>query len=260
MFLALTILAPIIYSLRYNNEKKCKIRVLNRDCYSMIFPFLNDEDFLNLILVSRCNNLLKNRLYMQMIRGFIKKRNCTSINLVSWAIKNGINLDEITLANYSFKNVASMIIWFERRVKIPNFKIINRGFFDRYIKTLLGQACKKGHINITLALLTYSYGVIYDECDFHGNKAIHLAAMHNQILTVEVLKEYGADINARSNDGVTPLMYAVKYRHLNMVEWLVENGAIVNSVDIYNQDVTDYFYIKEGTRDINVNEIIKVLY
>jgi ankyrin repeat protein len=258
MFLAIRKLASRMLSLVYNG-KKCKIRVLNRDCYSTTFPFLNDEDFLNLILVWRRNNLLKNRLCMQMIGRFIKKRNCTSINLVSWAIKNGINPDEITLVNCCFDNVDSMKIWFNRRVKIPKFKIINRGLFDRSITTLLGQACKNEDINIIHALLTYRYCKIDDICDCHGNKAIHLAAMHGQKKTIIVLKKYGADINTRSNKGVTPLMYAVKYRHLTMVKWLVKNGAIVNSVDNFNQNAMSYISFLNRKRLHNENEIYSLL-
>jgi cytohesin len=50
---------------------------------------------------------------------------------------------------------------------------------------------------------------------------------------VELLVTRGADLNARDNDGQSPLFTAVYGRRLDLVEFLVNNGALVDCVDRY---------------------------
>lgn len=55
-----------------------------------------------------------------------------------------------------------------------------------------------------------------------------------ETITPEQLEEYiakGADVNARDDDGITPLMYAVgdKDHKFNVIETLLKNGADVNA-------------------------------
>ncbi len=54
---------------------------------------------------------------------------------------------------------------------------------------------------------------------------------------VKYLVENGADVNAFDNLIFTPLMYASYRGHLDIVKYLVENGADVNAVDYSNQTI-----------------------
>ena len=46
-----------------------------------------------------------------------------------------------------------------------------------------------------------------------------------RILAATVLLKNGAHVNAKANDGTTPLSVAKKYGHARMVELLKANGA-----------------------------------
>ena len=47
----------------------------------------------------------------------------------------------------------------------------------------------------------------------------------SHILVATVLLKNGANVNAKANDGNTPLSIAKKYGHARMVELLKANGA-----------------------------------
>jgi ankyrin repeat protein len=48
---------------------------------------------------------------------------------------------------------------------------------------------------------------------------------------VETLLSFGADIEDRSNDWKTPLLWAAYWGHINVVKYLVERGANVSAYD-----------------------------
>ena len=51
------------------------------------------------------------------------------------------------------------------------------------------------------------------------------AAFKGLVDVAEVLVEYGASVNARSDEGRTPLMMAAAFDRADMVRWLVAHGA-----------------------------------
>lgn len=61
-----------------------------------------------------------------------------------------------------------------------------------------------------------------------GNTALHAAAVNGNEEAAKLLLSKGADVNAKGTNDNTPLHHAVK-RHLHMVELLVSNGADVNA-------------------------------
>lgn len=67
---------------------------------------------------------------------------------------------------------------------------------------------------------TYIY---YDE-----DSELRVAAANGDTLLIKVLLELGADVNAETWEGVTPLMYASQEGHLRAVELLIDAGADVN--------------------------------
>lgn len=65
--------------------------------------------------------------------------------------------------------------------------------------------------------------------DFYGPTAKEKEAEYIAILII--LLESGADINAKTKFGKTPLSASVTYSHREIVELLLDNGADLNSVD-----------------------------
>ncbi len=58
--------------------------------------------------------------------------------------------------------------------------------------------------------------------------AIHLATQQENLGKVETLFNQGAEVNYRSNNGNTPLMYAVAKDNIPMAKLLLNQGAEVN--------------------------------
>ena len=54
-----------------------------------------------------------------------------------------------------------------------------------------------------------------------------------------LLLKYGSDVNARSNEGRTPIMYAAMKGWINTMELLLENGADKELTDAEGLNVFD---------------------
>ena len=62
----------------------------------------------------------------------------------------------------------------------------------------------------------------------HGLPLMYFPAIHSRIAVAEYLFEHGADPNAASPDGITPLHTAVMFNQPGMAKWLLEHGADPN--------------------------------
>ncbi|TPP59183.1 Ankyrin-2 [Fasciola gigantica] len=58
-----------------------------------------------------------------------------------------------------------------------------------------------------------------------GNTALHIASLAGHIDIVKLLMEYGANVNAQSQNGFTPLYMAAQENHVEVVNHLLNNGA-----------------------------------
>ena len=67
------------------------------------------------------------------------------------------------------------------------------------------------------------------------DSALHLAARNNQIETLRLLLDHGADIEVSDLDGMTPLMVAIERKSFTVVRELVSRGANVMAEDSQNQ-------------------------
>ncbi|MCB1127197.1 MAG: ankyrin repeat domain-containing protein, partial [Verrucomicrobiae bacterium] len=65
----------------------------------------------------------------------------------------------------------------------------------------------------------------------NGFSVIHYAVAVGRIDVLEALKEHGADLNARGDHRVTPLMVAVGMDEPETLDWLLKNGADANLQD-----------------------------
>ncbi len=94
-------------------------------------------------------------------------------------------------------------------------------------------------------------------CAYYSGKGISL-----------MLVNKGADINAVSNDGITPLMLAAQNAKLDVVELLLKHGAKVNAKDNMGKTALDYAnkaevsdYLKQSVKDSRLDKdgVIKML-
>jgi hypothetical protein len=111
-------------------------------------------------------------------------------------------------------------------------------------RTLLMAVCEGGNLEAATYLIEKKYADIHAKTDFSkigttllgrgrpeegGFKPIHFAAMSGNSKLIEYLQSRGADVNAKSVLGTTPLMIAVSEQHLEAAQTLLALGADVNA-------------------------------
>ncbi|KAK4224014.1 ankyrin repeat-containing domain protein [Podospora fimiseda] len=104
--------------------------------------------------------------------------------------------------------------------------------FNERKMTPLGVAAFEGKVNV-LKLVFEKYGSV--DVDFkneHGRTTLHFAAIYGERGAMEVLINHEADINAKDNDGWTPLHYAYGSfqsaagpSRAEVAEFLLEKGS-----------------------------------
>lgn len=116
--------------------------------------------------------------------------------------------------------------------------ILFKDFYKR-----MWQACR---INDYLELLN-----ILENCEVdielrnvHGWNALIIAVYNNSIECVDLLIDYGADINACNYNGTTVLMYAkskaIHTRDNRVIKKLLEGGVDLHKKDIFQKNVLDW--------------------
>ncbi|CAG9821966.1 unnamed protein product [Phaedon cochleariae] len=97
-------------------------------------------------------------------------------------------------------------------------------------------ACKKGQIEIVEYLVTVCFADIEQKglYEVQEDRSTHVvtplwcAAVSGKLPVVELLLKFGADINAVSDTGSTPVRSACFMTHFEIVKYLVEHGADIN--------------------------------
>lgn len=102
---------------------------------------------------------------------------------------------------------------------------------DRYGHTALHLAASNGKTENLKHLIKYGPQKNIDAQDSDLNTALCLAAANGYKEMAEELIEAGADVNARSEGGWTPLHSAAKNKYVEVAKVLIDAGADVNAAD-----------------------------
>lgn len=102
-------------------------------------------------------------------------------------------------------------------------------------------ACKRGHVEIAEYLITVCNADIEqrglyevpDDRSVHCVTPLWCAAVSGKLSVIRCLVNHGADINAVSDTGSTPVRSACFMTHLEIVQYLVESGADIRKAN-YN--------------------------
>jgi ankyrin repeat protein len=82
-----------------------------------------------------------------------------------------------------------------------------------------------------IAFILIAYGVYINQCNIEGNTALHMACDISSLSLVSVLVAKGALLDAQDNDMKTPLMHATRIGNREIVEYLLENGAVKENIN-----------------------------
>ena len=78
--------------------------------------------------------------------------------------------------------------------------------------------------------------------DDEGNTLLHWAAAGGHLEIVRFLLENGADVEARSRDGFTPLHSVAQEDHADVLELLIQKGSNVNTPNVNDNGNTTLHY------------------
>jgi hypothetical protein len=70
-----------------------------------------------------------------------------------------------------------------------------------------------------------SKGANVNARDENGQTPLHWAAIHGRVDVARLLLEHGADVNARDENGQTPLRWAAIHGHVDVARLLLDHGA-----------------------------------
>lgn len=86
------------------------------------------------------------------------------------------------------------------------------------LQELLDEGANPNQVLTSLPLLICKVDTV-------GNTPLHFACTGGNLDCIELLLEYGADVNAQNSDGRTPLHRLYSERYDKIAEWLIGCGA-----------------------------------
>lgn len=106
--------------------------------------------------------------------------------------------------------------------------LFKKGLFVSENSLIFQHACSSGDIESIIYLLKKGFDI---NKNIKGSNAFHVSIKCNQIGVVSYLLDNGADIEKPDNNGNTPLILAVKEKHLEIVKILIKANANINSMN-----------------------------
>jgi ankyrin repeat protein len=105
---------------------------------------------------------------------------------------------------------------------------------------LLFYLIQKG-ISLEMLKLLIDNGMDIKMVNREGVGAIDYAIKYKRKDIVKLCKDYGIDLSqSRRKSGLTPLMLAASFSDIDMMEYLIENGASPNQRDRFGMSAFDY--------------------
>ena len=133
---------------------------------------------------------------------------------------------------------------FYNAIEYDNLPMANKfveGGFDLQAKHINGVApivyAVFNESNSVLELLLNNGIDVHFEFDFRP--LICIASMFNQLETVNILINYGANASAHDGTGVTALMFAARDGYMEIINVLLNNGANKSATDIKGDTALD---------------------
>ena len=192
------------------------------------------------------------------------------------ALKGNIDIARHLIENGADVNIKDNAGWtpLHRAVRVTKYDIVKLLIefgADPFITDNDGKTpldiCQNDDIRSLLEKYMEEYHSIQEkikrnESSIFDNDLLDSAYYNNLIEVKKCVYSGNYDINVQDDKGYTPLMYAIMNHNLNMIEFLVENGADVNLYNnkgqsplkiayLYNaEDIAEYLFSKGATDKI----------
>ncbi len=85
----------------------------------------------------------------------------------------------------------------------------------------------------------------------YGKSPLTVAVVKGDLEIVKKFIEYGVDVN-ESSDGVTPLMLAARYNKVEIMKFLLENGANVDAKDNHGFNALKYAELSNAKETLEI--------
>jgi len=103
--------------------------------------------------------------------------------------------------------------------------------------------------DLKLAIYAITHKHQYINCiDLNGNTPLMLAIMFNNLQIVELLLHYGADVNIQNEFGFTALILAASFGRTQILPLLIKNSVDINKTDLYQRTALHWAF-KGGNID-----------
>ncbi|KAJ7531837.1 hypothetical protein O6H91_14G061100 [Diphasiastrum complanatum] len=110
----------------------------------------------------------------------------------------------------------------------------------------LVSAARDGDLQEAEALLEYNPRLANYSTFGVRNSPLHIAAIKGHTEIVNLLTDYGVDVNCRNYCGQTALMQSCRYGHWEVVQTLVLNNASISKADYLNGRTALHFAAVNG--------------
>ena len=110
---------------------------------------------------------------------------------------------------------------------------------DKILKTAFVAACIADKRHIVIYLLEEHGVPVNARAMAEQTSGMHEAARQNFTELAKRLLDYGASVELRDRDGMTPLHWAAWYGHLDIMELLLRHGAPLEAINKYGGTVLD---------------------
>lgn len=108
---------------------------------------------------------------------------------------------------------------------------------SKNINHKMRNECYNG--NIKMVKLLIQEGANIEATSKYGNTPLICAAHHGETEIVELLLKYGANIEAKGKHGNTAILAAAHKNHEDTVKFLMKKGANVSVTNYFNQTIDD---------------------
>ncbi|MFN4149536.1 MAG: ankyrin repeat domain-containing protein [Candidatus Sericytochromatia bacterium] len=157
------------------------------------------------------------------------------IKLVKNLILKGADINFVFINEYnnSFTPLILSILYGNKEISnLLIEKVIDPNIKDNYSRPALFFALEKGYVGIAEKLIKKgaNVNIRFKHSDYENFTPLMWTSFYlNKIDLAKLILSKGGDIDAKTNEGFTPLIIASEFNNISMVKFLLERKANINA-------------------------------